>query len=88
MYQILINYLFALFALSTFTGFSYSQSVESSDSGFGFSRHTASSVFTNRETQLLRSADAITLTPLEFENKIFDSWMKGRSDAMKDLAKT
>jgi len=49
--------------------------------------HPIRSIFTPEEFSTIRTAAAITLTPLKFEEKLSKAWSKGRNDAIKDLAK-
>lgn len=80
LFKVVLTLLFSLSSISIIKG-------QTTDSGYEFAQHPVSSVFSDNEIRLLQSTDSVTLTPLEFEKKMFDSWVKGRNDAIKDLAK-
>jgi len=49
--------------------------------------HPIRAIFTPEEFRTIRTAPAVTITPLKFEEKSFAAYMEGRNDAMKDLMK-
>jgi len=52
------------------------------------SLHPIVDVFNPHELSVMRSSNAITFTPLKYEEKIAKSWLMGRNDAMKMLAES